>query len=404
MKPKKTKIKIKHKQFNLYNKKKSKAKQALTVILTIVAACALGVVGYGIGKPVMDYLMGNVQYTPGDSSDSDNSSDNSNDSADVSSVQSDSSSGGSQTSSDNTSNTPVSQTNGTMYVLPDNAAASSASLNSAIAAAKSTGHTTVVVTLKDPDGMFLYKSGITGIKDSSVTGTLTAAQICDIITKAGLTPAAKISTIMDKTNGNSVGGNYNIAGSVNVNWIDAKKENGGKLWLSPFKDNTVKFIGSIAEELSAAGFKHIICTNTMYPQFHSYDISNYLRDLPLTDSSKRTAALWNVLDSARSGAGKNGAQLWIEVTGEDLLKENKNGTDAELCLNTAKLKDAKLILDYTSVGDPADAYKNAKEFAAKAKSAASGAEISVTIKGFSSSALADVQRAFAEADIPVFSQ
>lgn len=406
MKPKKTKIKIKHKQFNLYNKKKSKAKQALTVILTIVAACVLGVVGYGIGKPVMDYLRGNAPYTPGDSSDSGSSGtpDSSENSSDVSGDQSGSSSGDSQTSSESTSNTPAAQTNGTMYLLPDGAAANSAALNSAIAAAKSTGCTTVVATLKDSDGIFLYKTGITGIKDSSVTGTLTAAQICEIITKAGLTPAAKISTIKDKTNGNSVGGNYNIAGSPNVNWIDAKKENGGKLWLSPFKDNTVKFIGSIAEELSAAGFKHIICTNTMYPLFHSYDISNYLRDLPLTDSAKRTAALWNVLDSARSGAAKNGAQLWIEVTGEDLLKENKSSTDAELCLDTAKLKDAKLILDYTSQGDPADAYKNAQEFAAKAKAAANGAELSITVKGFSASALADSQRAFNEAGFPVFSQ
>ena len=225
-KTKKTNIKIKHKQFNLYNKKKSKAKQALTLILTIVAACALGVVGYGIGKPVMDYILGNTQYTPGDSSDS-GSSDSSDGSSDVSSEGSDTSSDNSPASSDNNSNTPVIPASGTMYMLPDNAAESSASLNSALAAAKSTGHTTVAVTLKDSDGMFLYKSGITGIKDASVTGTLTAAQICDLITKAGLTPAAKISTVMDKTNGNSIGGNYNIAGSPNVSGIDAKKEDGG---------------------------------------------------------------------------------------------------------------------------------------------------------------------------------
>ena len=403
MKPKKTKIKIKHKQFNLYNKKKSKAKQALTVILTIVAACVLGVVGYGIGKPVMDYILGNTQFTPGDSSDSDGS-DGSDSSSEVSNGESGDSSDSSPASSDNNPNTPVTPANGTMYMLPDNAAASSASLNSALAAAKSTGHTTVVVTLKDNDGMFLYKSGITGIKDTSVTGTLTAAQICDIITKAGLTPAAKISTVMDKTNGNSIGGNYNIAGSPNVNWIDAKKENGGKLWLSPFKDNTIKFIGSISEELSTAGFKHIICANTMYPVFHSYDLKNYLRDLPLTDSAKRTAALWNVLDSAKSGAAKNGAQLWIEIAGEDLLNDTKDSTSAELCLNTAKLNGAKLIIDYSATGNPAEAYGSAKDFAAKAKTAANGAEISAMIKAYSSTALADAQRAFSEAGIPVFSQ
>lgn len=411
---KKTNIKIKHRKFNLYNKKKSKAKQALTIILTIVAACALGVVGYGIGKPVMDFIRGNSQYTSGESSDNSGGADSSgeNNSADVSdisdAVSGDSSGaqnspGGSQTTSGNNSVPPVEATNGTMYFLPDNAATSSASLNSAIAAAKNTGHTTVAVTMKDNSGFFLYKSNIAGIKDTdSITGTLTAQQICEIITKAGLTPAAKINTVMDKKNGNAIGGNYTIVGGGN--WLDNRPEKGGKLWLSPFKTNTVQFAGNIAEELSAAGFKHIICVNTMYPRFHNIDVSTYLSDLPLNDSSKRTAALWNVLDSVRSGAEKNGAKLWIEVTGENLLNEKKNSTDAELCLDSAKTKNAKLILDYSSSGSPNDAYKNAKDFAEKAKSAAGGAEISVLLKGFAGSALNDVHRAFKEADIPVFTQ
>ena len=56
MPPKKTNIKIKHSKFNLYNKKKSKAQRFFKVLLTVVIVCGLGVLGYGLGKPLIKYL------------------------------------------------------------------------------------------------------------------------------------------------------------------------------------------------------------------------------------------------------------------------------------------------------------------------------------------------------------
>lgn len=417
MAQKKTNIKIKRKKFNLYNRKKSKARQALTVILTIAAACALSIVGYGIGKPVLDYFQNRGQITSDDSSNGSVSGMIS-DSSDVSessapgvaddsnnsdiSGGSGNSGGGSDNSQDPADVIPTSD--GTVYFLPDNAAASSASLNSALAAAKSAGYSTVAVTLKDPSGFFYYKTNIAGVKDvDSVKGTLTAQQIYDLVTKAGFVPVARISTLMDSNNPGSVGGSYELAGETGY-WLDNRKEKGGKTWLSPFKNATATFMKNITNEITAAGFKGMICANTRYPVFHSVDITTYLRDLPLTDNAKRTAALWSVLDAINTTASAKDAQVWIEINSEGVLAENAGCTDAEIFSDKTKTAAAKYIFSYTSTGSASDAYKNAKDFAAKAKTAVNGAEMSVLVKGLSGSALDDVRRAFKEAGIPVYSQ
>lgn len=55
---KKKKIKIKHRKYSLYQRKKSTSRKVLTVILMVVIVAALLVVGYGIGRPLMEYLNG----------------------------------------------------------------------------------------------------------------------------------------------------------------------------------------------------------------------------------------------------------------------------------------------------------------------------------------------------------
>lgn len=406
MAPKKTNIKIKHSKFNLYNKKKSKARQALTVILTIAAACVLGVVGYGVGKPVLDYFRNGGQYTSDGSSDQPGSSD-------MSGMVEPGGSDGSENAGESAPESPQPDSSdvsspvfdGSMYFLPDNAAASSASLNSALAAARSAGATTVVVTLKDQTGNFLYKSGIAEIA-ASITGTLTAAQISDIITKAGFVPAARISTLMDSMNPSLVDGGYEHSPTSPYSggyWLDNRADRGGKVWFSPFKNNTATFLKKITGELTAAGFMHVICANTRFPAFFGNDITVYLNDLPLTDNTKRMAALWSVLDAIDAASGDK-AQMWIEMDSAGLTAESKLGTDAEICSDKTKLPASKIIIRYSASGNAADAYKNAKDFAAKAKAELGGAQTAVLIKGFSGSALSDVQRAFKEAELTVLVQ
>ena len=384
MAPKKTNIKIKRSKFNLYNKKKSKAKRALRVVITVLAVCALGVLGYGLGKPLIKYLQDRNSGKPDTS-------------ALLSSMIGDVSgsgavSEGAGSTGETSDPAPVQQMNDKIYYLPENAALSETALSSALSAAKSSGCSVVAVTLKNADGNMLYKTSIAEIKDSEevVTGTLTASQIASMISKEGFTPAARINTLMDKTGGGIVKGNYRIVDDQGGGtWHDDRVEKGGKAWLSPFKSESISYIGNITSELSAAGFKRIICLNTRFPAFHTIDISTYLKDLPLTDNSKRLSALWNVVSSAKSGAEKNGAEIWLEISGTSLIAENQANTDAELIADKSRLGNVKIIVNYDLLNQTASSSGNTTSGSA---SNTSGATSSSSASNSSETSTASVSR------------
>lgn len=399
MKPKRTNIKIKHHKYNLYNRKKSRGRQVLTVILMVVIVAALAVIGYGAGKPLVEYITSKnsetsestPSWTPPETSEAD---------SEVSSDEA-------QTSASETSDTSepdaAEETVSSMYVLPSGTVYDAASLKSAAASAKNAGYAGIVVTAKDSVGNILYKSDIAAVKDgATVTGTLSAKQMCDIITAEGLVPAARFSTLLDRSNGNYIGGGYMLPDGSG-NWLDAAPANGGKKWLSPFSDASAEFMNNIAGELSAAGFKYIIAADTMYPDFRPSDISTYLYDLPLTDADKRTEALWNVLDAARSGAEKNGAKFIAELDGSALFAENAQATDAEFAADKAKLAQVGLLIDYTPENGSA-AYAGAKSFIGRMGAQFKGQEYSVLVDSaaVSAEAVTEIQRAFAEAGAAVF--
>lgn len=346
MAPKKTNIKIKRSKFNLYNKKKSKARRALKIIITVVVVCGLGVLGYGLGKPLIKYLQEKNSSQP-ESETSALLSSIINSGNTVSTVVSSSSSSASS-SEDNTSKPDPTPQAPKIYYLSDNAASSEANLTAALADAKNSGCSVVAVTLKDTSGYLLYKSSIANVKDTEANaGTLSASQIAAAISKEGLTPAARINTLLDKTAPSYIDGGFRFSESQGgYGWHDNKPENGGKMWLSPFSDKTVKYIGDISEELSKSGFRHIICANTRFPAFHTVDVSTYLTHLPLNDRAKRSEALWDVLNSAKSGAEKNGAKLIIEVSASSVMAANKSCSDAEFISDKDKLNGVSIIVNY----------------------------------------------------------
>lgn len=386
MKNKKTKIKIKRSKVNLYNKKKNKTKQVVAIIITAAAACALCILGYGIGKPLMDYFKNRGStassssvWTPAGS--------------EASAVPENSAS---VNASSGTSEEPVPLLSNAVYYLSNAATLSYSSLNSELAAAKSAGASIVAATLKDNEGSFLYSSAI---KKVTCKSTLSASQICEEIKKAGFIPAAKISTVKDKTNGVPLGCNYKFAnGTI---WIDDVPGK-GKTWLSAFDEKTLSFIKEITAELSQSGFKRIILADTMYPNFYPVDIKTNLSHLPLSDKSKRTEALWNVVNSAVEGAQSGGAEVYIEMSGAAMIKDKKDGTNAELAYNASMLKTSNLIVYYSPTGP--DAYASAQTFITSLKEALSGAECVVRITGSSSAIVESAKKAFDEAGIEAFSQ
>lgn len=406
MKQKKTAIKIKKSKHNLYNKKKSKSRQTLTLVLTIVAACVLGVVGYGIGKPIVNYFQSRGEHTV-DGSDPSGDSGVVSDS-DPSDVQSGDASGDPSGTSSGASSGEVTPPdpaveNIKLYVLPVEATASSASLGSALAAAREAGYNTVAVTLKDENGYLYYKTNIERVKYDSiiVKGTLTAAQIADQISKAGMTPAAKLSMLKDRITPMYFGG---FTFENGTHWLDnyPPPEGTGKRWLSPFSSEAITYLTNITSEIAEAGFEHIICSNITYPAFHDADITSYLAHLPLSDRAKRSEALWNVADSAKSAVEAHDAKLWVEVNGADFIKPDKFGTDAELAANAEKLGGVGLIADY-GISGTENVYDSALAFAKSLKDTAGGNSVAVLIKRGASGAVSEnIRRAFEETGLHTF--
>ena len=271
---KKKKIKIKHRKYSLYQRKKSTGRKVLTVIIMVVIVAALVVVGYGVGKPLMEYFSGKGS----------NSETSSAWTPPVSAETSGASSETNQTSTETTEPTDEAQTeNKTVnaFILPEAAVLSSDALNSALAAAKNGGYTDIAVTLKDEIGNFLYKTSVKDVPEEQITGTLTAKQIADLITAAGFTPRARINTLLDRTTQTYAGKNICYMITDGGIWHDYYVDRGGKSWLDPFNAVTAKYLAAITGEISQAGFSSIILANTRYPAFNNQDYTRSPTTVPV---------------------------------------------------------------------------------------------------------------------------
>lgn len=392
---KKKNIKIKHRKYSLYQRKKSKGRKFLTGLLMVVLAAGLCVLGYGLGKPLVEHF-------------SNRSNESQPESAWTPPVSAEPTSPSAEGTAEKTAESaeptaePEIEKTVSAFILPETAVLSSESLNSALAAAKNSGYTDITVTLKDEAGSFLYKTSLKDIPETQVTGTLTAKQIADIITKAGMIPHARINTLLDRTSQTYSGGSicYMIAdGGI---WHDYYVDQGGKSWLDPFEKETAAYLADITKEIAAAGFTDVILANTKYPAFNPQDYTNFLRQLNISDDAARLEALWNVISACQNAAGET--KITIEMTDEDLFTDALALTTAEAAGDKTKLKTAALLVDYS----PADktGYAETRAFIGKLSAMYSGQEWAVRIKtsGFSATALEQVRKAFADSGVTVFSE
>lgn len=392
-------IKIKHRKYNLYNKKKSKGQQALTIILTIVIVLALAVIGFGLGRPLMDYFQnknnnsGNSgsAWTPpvSESTPSTEQAETSSSTAETSDAES------------VEPNTPATENSSEVTVLPTSALRSMETLKAALSSAKSEGSTAVMLTLKNSSGNFLYKSDVAGIKDSeAITGKLTAKEIADAVIAAGMRPEARISTLRDPVSGIYVA-DIKYMTSDGYSWLDAAPTNGGKSWLSPFSEKTAQYIADITTELTAVGFKKVVYADMVFPAFLNADDA-YLGHLPIRDDKARLDALWSVISAGSAAAKANGAEVLLEVNASDFEAAVKLSTTAEPTADRAKLAEIKLLLKLSA--DSSD-YVGAKAVIGRMNGAYNGQSYSVmTDSSLPDAAKADVMKAFHEAEVTVYSE
>lgn len=387
-------IKIKRHSYSLYNRKKSTGKKVFATVMTILAAAVLCVVGFGIGRPLMEFFQ--EKNSQSDTSEpswtppvltSQETGETSESSAESESTE----------QSGEQDNAPAAAQEQNTFVLPETAYKNSDSLKSALASVKSNGYTSVCITLKDSTGYLLYKTEIESVKDTdAVTGTLTARQIFSTVESMGMTAVARINTLKDHIGGLYAGGNYIITGDAGA-WHDAAPANGGKKWLSPFNEESSAYIAAITKELADAGFKRIILANTIFPEFHPSDYTEYLAGQSIDNETARLNALWNVISAAKTAAENSGAQIMLETDSELLLSDSKLGTAAEFAADSARTREIELLLSYPNGA----AYTEAKSFVGRMGAQFSGQEYSVyiTLGG----AFGELSKAFDEAGVVVYS-
>lgn len=271
--------KVKHTR-KIYRKRKTSAQKVFSVVLTIVLIIGLAVLGYSIGKPVTDFLKERK------------SSPNKDDSSAVwtppaaTSTQS----GSETTTSNNSDPNKPNQTSQelTAFSLPIEALANEQSLNSAVASAKSGGYTSVVVTLKADGGSIYYATdNQTAKATKAVVGTIPISTIVKTIKDNGLTPIAEVSVLKDHiAPRQNVALSYTFEGENSL-WLDNTVANGGKAWMSPFKEASKTYISELSNEIAKAGFTKIIASDIVFPKFRNSDMS--LIGSTVKDTNRHTA-------------------------------------------------------------------------------------------------------------------
>lgn len=328
------KMKIKRSKYRLYKKRKSTSRKVAETIGLIVLIGGLGFLGYCVADPVISYfkgLKGDVpevtEWTP-----------------EITTVAEDTTEETGTTPAEETTTTEAAKTEPLAYYLPDSALDSAGNLGSAVSSARAAGYTAVYVTLKDSDGYLRYSTAIDGVKGGElVTGTLPLQQIAGMIKGAGLTPVAVMGTVLDSMTPAFVDDTAYRFEDDSYTWLDARVEEGGKRWVDPFKAGTTTYFNELADEISSAGFKTIVLTGTLFPEFRPYD-ETVLNAHFFTDD--RYKALSALVSSMAQTAANNGSEVVLEVKLKDVLSAADGaftGT-AELLRDKDVLAGTKIIV------------------------------------------------------------
>ena len=234
---------------------------ALSVALTFLIAVAIGVVGYSVAKPLLQYD-GKVQ-------------------PDLSVAE---------TAQPATTAIPVATQTETVPATeaPTEAAAcesgvrlsaealqSADALQQALAKARSDSPNgkLLVIPLKVQGGAVLYQTNVETAKQcGAAQGNLTLPQITAAAMEQGWTPVAECSLLYDNLLPKfRVEAGYQTADGSQ--WLDNSADNGGKPWASPLSTVTLQYLTELTQEIAASDFSQIWFADAVFPPFRDSDLA-----------------------------------------------------------------------------------------------------------------------------------
>ena len=273
-----------------------KVKQLLPIVAAVLA---IVLVGFLLGKPVLNMLSGAGK---GDSSSSSQIVDTSSKLED-SSVQTDVSQPSSDADSDNPQPEivqPVAKTR--IYYYADTSALSTeAGIDGVIAQMKSKGATHLVFDVKNQDGNLLYTSADQYGSQLVADKTVDIKALVSKLSQNGITPVARMYTFMDKLISNVERSTAVMYQGTDTRWLDSSAALGGKAWANPASQIMRDYIISLTDEVMSLGIKEIVYAGFHTPTGYSLDKRDFGATMDQVLASMRS--LYNTLEAKVSAKG-----------------------------------------------------------------------------------------------------
>lgn len=212
-----------------------------------------------------------------------------------------------------------------MYLLPEEALKDFQTLDRYAEDAAGQGYNEILLTLKCKGGMLQYASGNDRAKTSGASNgnMLTLREITNLASRYHLDCAALFSTLEDHVYPNVyMDGSFTFKDG-STRWLDNKPEQGGKPWLNPFDGASGTYLAALASEIELGGFKHILCTDTVFPHFFRSDAE--LLGNRIQDDKQRKDALVSVLNTITEAAPTAGSYISLA----ELVLGHEEAFDAE---------------------------------------------------------------------------
>lgn len=277
----------------------------LSIGFTFLIAGAVGVVGYSIAKPILQYAGGDTSQT--------SAAETTLSAVDTTTSVTEFAAAG--TTSATAAETLAQAVQGGEGVrLSASALKSKAALTQALEQAREEmpEGKILVIPLKLQGGAVLYETQSGLAKQcGAAQGVLPLSEIVAAAEEQGWTPVAECSLLYDNLlpDADAQAGYLVTDGS---RWLDNKKENGGKAWASPFSEVTVGYLKELTQEIAGAGFAQIWCTDVIFPQFRQSDL-NYIGES--VQSADRKDALAQLVNQLADTAGTVPVLVEVDAAG-----------------------------------------------------------------------------------------
>ena len=276
----------------------------------LLAAAAVVFIGYSIEPTVRDLIAG--KYHASSSSTAHTSSSDS-----AKSVSSKAAS----SKSTSTSSTVSSQSALHGIVLSQSSLSDTQTLDKTAATAKQAGINLAIIPLKSEDGIVAYNSKISEVQGTSIVAQNApdASLAAQVLTKNGITPAAKISCFKDPLAPLTMrDASVLYSADHSQRWLDAS----GNRWLNPYNSQAQQYIIDLAKEAVSLGYKQIYLDNLEFPL---YDQKAWYGD----NLSSKSDALKAFVTEAEKQVQAAGGKLSVITTGAQSIGQGSSDAGQE---------------------------------------------------------------------------